>query len=57
MVAFSELEWDEDKRQATLRERGVDIAYAALIFLDDVFTTLGHAPRLWRRGALSRSDL
>jgi len=38
MVAFLELEWDEDKRQATLKERGVDIAYAALIFLDDVFT-------------------
>jgi uncharacterized DUF497 family protein len=35
-----ELEWDEDKRQATFRERGVDIAYAALIFLDEVFTHL-----------------
>jgi uncharacterized DUF497 family protein len=36
-----ELEWDEDKRRNTLRERGVDIAYAALIFLGDVFYTPG----------------
>jgi uncharacterized DUF497 family protein len=33
-----EVEWDEDKRRATLKGRGVDIAYAALIFLDEVFT-------------------
>ncbi|WP_210405414.1 BrnT family toxin [Rhodophyticola sp. CCM32] len=27
-----EFEWDEEKRQATLKERGVDLLYAALIF-------------------------
>lgn len=27
-----EFEWDENKRQSILRERGVDILYAALIF-------------------------
>ena len=25
-------EWNEEKRQATIKERGVDILYAALIF-------------------------
>lgn len=27
-----EFEWDEEKRQRTLKERGIDILYAALIF-------------------------
>lgn len=31
-------EWDEAKRQETLRERGVDILYAALIFEGVTFT-------------------
>ena len=33
-----ELEWDESKRQLVLRERGLDILYAALIFENDVLT-------------------
>jgi len=27
-----EFEWDEDKRQAVLEERGLDLLYAARIF-------------------------
>ncbi|TDK37551.1 BrnT family toxin [Rhizobium deserti] len=33
-----EFEWDETKRQQVLRERGVDILYAALIFEGPVLT-------------------
>ena len=31
-------EWDEEKRQATINERGVDILYAALIFEGETLT-------------------
>jgi uncharacterized protein len=33
-----EFEWDENKRQQVIRQRGVDIVYAALIFAGDVLT-------------------
>jgi uncharacterized protein len=33
-----EFEWDEEKRSRILRERGVDILYAALIFEGEVLT-------------------
>jgi uncharacterized protein len=33
-----EFEWDENKRQQVIRQRGVDIIYAALIFEGDVLT-------------------
>lgn len=35
-----EFEWDETKRQQVLRERGVDILYAALIFEGPVLTRI-----------------
>jgi uncharacterized DUF497 family protein len=35
-----EFEWDEDKRQKILRERGLDILYAALIFEGFVLTRI-----------------
>lgn len=31
-------EWDEEKRQETLRERGIDFLYAALIFEGETVT-------------------
>jgi len=31
-------EWDEDKRQATIEDRGVDFLYAALIFEENTLT-------------------
>lgn len=31
-------EWDEDKRQATINDRGVDFLYAALIFEGETLT-------------------
>ena len=33
-----EFEWDETKRQQTIRQRGVDMLYAALIFEGEVLT-------------------
>ena len=33
-----EFEWDEEKRQQILAERGVDIVYAALIFEGKILT-------------------
>jgi uncharacterized DUF497 family protein len=33
-----ELEWDEEKRKRVIKERGVDILYAALIFEGVVLT-------------------
>jgi uncharacterized DUF497 family protein len=33
-----EFEWDESKRQQVIRQRGVDIVYAALIFEGPVLT-------------------
>ncbi|MEP3047147.1 MAG: BrnT family toxin [Roseibium sp.] len=33
-----EIEWDENKRQKTLLERGIDILDAALIFENDVLS-------------------
>jgi len=33
-----QLEWDEKKRQQVIRERGVDMVYAALIFEGEVLT-------------------
>ena len=33
-----DFEWDEDKRRSIIRQRGVDILYAALIFEGDVLT-------------------
>jgi uncharacterized protein (DUF4415 family) len=35
-----DFEWDEDKRQQVIRERGVDILYAAQIFEGDVLTRI-----------------
>ena len=35
-----EFEWDETKRQQTIRQRGVDMLYAALIFEGKVLTRL-----------------
>ena len=32
------LVWDEDKRQLTIEERGVDFLYAALIFENETLT-------------------
>ena len=34
-----EFEWDETKRQQTIRQRGVDMLYAALIFEGEVLTS------------------
>ena len=31
-------EWSEEKRQATIKDRGVDFLYAALIFEDETLT-------------------
>lgn len=31
-------EWNEEKRQATIKDRGVDFLYAALIFEGDTLT-------------------
>lgn len=33
-----DLEWDERKRQQVIRQRGIDMVYAALIFEGDVLT-------------------
>jgi uncharacterized protein len=35
-----ELEWDEDKRQLTLRERGLDFADFELFEADSILTTV-----------------
>ena len=35
-----EFEWDEEKRKRVLREHGVDLLYAALIFEGDVLTRI-----------------
>ena len=35
-----EFEWDEEKRQQTLKERGIDILYAALIFEGKTLTRI-----------------
>ncbi|MDW6024382.1 BrnT family toxin [Mesorhizobium sp. BAC0120] len=32
------LEWDENKRRQVIKERGVDVVYAALIFEGEVLT-------------------
>lgn len=35
-----QIEWDEDKRQRILKERGIDILDAALIFEKEVITRI-----------------
>ncbi|MGE3146815.1 MAG: hypothetical protein AB7K35_14650 [Pseudorhodoplanes sp.] len=35
-----QFEWDEQKRRQVIRQRDVDILYAALIFESDVLTRL-----------------
>ena len=35
-----QIEWDEDKRQRILKERGIDILDAALIFENEVITKI-----------------
>lgn len=37
IIDASHIEWDEEKREKVIKDRGVDFLYAALIFENPVF--------------------